>query len=171
MCFLFSVWIFQGTVYIYTFGEEPALDKVLEACDGKVLAMDFVTPGTKHFMVRNGLLGHCSIKVVIFHGLNSYPHELSIFGPTVWIAKFFKAHIQRKRYSEGPIKETGWITFQKCKFWDKMGYLVNSTKHLRRKKKTNSPQSHLKVISRANSSLILQGFPLAPKPEKTPQEE
>lgn len=83
MCFLFSVWIFQGTVYIYTFGEEPALDKVLEACDGKVLAMDFVTPGTKHFMVRNGLLGHCSIKVVIFHGLNSYPHELSIFGPTV----------------------------------------------------------------------------------------
>ncbi|XP_028730485.1 cilia- and flagella-associated protein 43 [Peromyscus leucopus] len=40
----------KGTVYIYTFGEEPALDKVLEACDGKVLAMDFVTPGTKHFM-------------------------------------------------------------------------------------------------------------------------
>ncbi|XP_038173912.1 cilia- and flagella-associated protein 43 [Arvicola amphibius] len=40
----------KGTVYIYTFGAEPALDKVLEACDGKVLAMDFITPGTKHFL-------------------------------------------------------------------------------------------------------------------------
>ncbi|XP_036027893.1 cilia- and flagella-associated protein 43 isoform X3 [Onychomys torridus] len=40
----------KGTVYTYTFGEEPTLEKVLEACDGKVLAMDFVTPGTKHFM-------------------------------------------------------------------------------------------------------------------------
>uniref|UniRef100_UPI002021EF95 cilia- and flagella-associated protein 43 n=1 Tax=Myodes glareolus TaxID=447135 RepID=UPI002021EF95 len=39
-----------GTVYIYTFGAEPALDKVLESCDGKVLAMDFITPGTKHFL-------------------------------------------------------------------------------------------------------------------------
>ncbi|CAO2585808.1 Cilia- and flagella-associated protein 43, partial [Lemmus lemmus] len=40
----------KGTVYIYTFGAEPALDKVLEACDGKVQAMDFITPGTKHFL-------------------------------------------------------------------------------------------------------------------------
>ncbi|KAK7810856.1 hypothetical protein U0070_013510 [Myodes glareolus] len=41
----------KGTVYIYTFGAEPALDKVLESCDGKVLAMDFITPGTKHFLL------------------------------------------------------------------------------------------------------------------------
>ncbi|KAM7330332.1 hypothetical protein ACRRTK_011945 [Alexandromys fortis] len=40
----------KGTVYTYTFGAEPALDKVLEACDGKVQAMDFITPGTKHFL-------------------------------------------------------------------------------------------------------------------------
>ncbi|XP_012517094.1 PREDICTED: cilia- and flagella-associated protein 43 [Propithecus coquereli] len=40
----------KGSVYIYTFGEEPTLDKVLDACDGKFLAIDFVTPGTKHFM-------------------------------------------------------------------------------------------------------------------------
>lgn len=77
------MWLFQGTVYIYTFGAEPALDKVLEACDGKVQAMDFITPGTKHFLVRNGLLGHCRIKVVMFHGSNFYPHELSIFRPSL----------------------------------------------------------------------------------------
>ncbi|KAL2769304.1 cilia- and flagella-associated protein 43, partial [Daubentonia madagascariensis] len=40
----------KGSVYVYTFGEEPALDKVLDACDGKFQAIDFVTPGTEHFM-------------------------------------------------------------------------------------------------------------------------
>uniref|UniRef100_G1SVP3 Cilia- and flagella-associated protein 43 n=1 Tax=Oryctolagus cuniculus TaxID=9986 RepID=G1SVP3_RABIT len=40
----------KGSVYIYTFGEEPNLDKVLDACDGKFQAVDFITPGTKHFM-------------------------------------------------------------------------------------------------------------------------
>ncbi|KAL6035111.1 hypothetical protein STEG23_025975, partial [Scotinomys teguina] len=40
----------KGTVYIYTFGAEPTLDKVLEGCDGKILAMDFVTPGAKNFL-------------------------------------------------------------------------------------------------------------------------
>ncbi|XP_045425313.1 cilia- and flagella-associated protein 43 isoform X3 [Lemur catta] len=40
----------KGSVYIYTFGEKPTLDKVLDACDGKFLAIDFVTPGTEHFM-------------------------------------------------------------------------------------------------------------------------
>uniref|UniRef100_A0A8C2UMZ9 Cilia- and flagella-associated protein 43 n=2 Tax=Chinchilla lanigera TaxID=34839 RepID=A0A8C2UMZ9_CHILA len=40
----------KGSVYIYTFGEEPTLDKVLDACDGKFQAIDFITPGTKHFM-------------------------------------------------------------------------------------------------------------------------
>uniref|UniRef100_A0A8C5UTN9 Cilia- and flagella-associated protein 43 n=1 Tax=Microcebus murinus TaxID=30608 RepID=A0A8C5UTN9_MICMU len=40
----------KGSVYIYTFGEETALQKVLDACDGKFLAIDFVSPGTQHFM-------------------------------------------------------------------------------------------------------------------------
>ncbi|XP_008588224.1 PREDICTED: WD repeat-containing protein 96-like isoform X1 [Galeopterus variegatus] len=40
----------KGSVYIYTFGEEPTLDKVLDACDGNFQAIDFITPGTKHFM-------------------------------------------------------------------------------------------------------------------------
>ncbi|XP_021086318.2 cilia- and flagella-associated protein 43 isoform X2 [Mesocricetus auratus] len=40
----------KGTVYMHTDGAEPALDKVLEASDGKVQAMDFITPGTKHFL-------------------------------------------------------------------------------------------------------------------------
>ncbi|KAM5271833.1 cilia- and flagella-associated protein 43 [Ctenodactylus gundi] len=40
----------KGSVYIYTFGEEPTLDNVLDACDGKFQAIDFITPGNKHFM-------------------------------------------------------------------------------------------------------------------------
>ncbi|XP_023061978.2 cilia- and flagella-associated protein 43 [Piliocolobus tephrosceles] len=40
----------KGSVYIYTFGEEPTLNKVLDACDGKFQAIDFITPGTQHFM-------------------------------------------------------------------------------------------------------------------------
>ncbi|XP_077803581.1 cilia- and flagella-associated protein 43 isoform X2 [Macaca mulatta] len=40
----------KGSVYIYTFGEEPTLNKVLDACDGKFQAVDFITPGTQHFM-------------------------------------------------------------------------------------------------------------------------
>uniref|UniRef100_H0UV81 Cilia- and flagella-associated protein 43 n=1 Tax=Cavia porcellus TaxID=10141 RepID=H0UV81_CAVPO len=43
-------YICQGSVYIYTFDEEPTLDKILDACDGKFQAIDFITPGTKHFM-------------------------------------------------------------------------------------------------------------------------
>ncbi|XP_029425529.1 cilia- and flagella-associated protein 43 isoform X6 [Nannospalax galili] len=39
-----------GSVYSYTFGEEPALDKILDACDGKFQAIDFVTPGNKYFL-------------------------------------------------------------------------------------------------------------------------
>ncbi|EPQ15158.1 WD repeat-containing protein 96 [Myotis brandtii] len=40
----------KGSVYIYTFGEEPTLDKVLEACDGKFQAIDLITPGNEHCM-------------------------------------------------------------------------------------------------------------------------
>ncbi|XP_053439138.1 cilia- and flagella-associated protein 43 [Nycticebus coucang] len=40
----------KGSVYIYTFGEEPTLDQVLDACDGRFQAIDLVTPGTEHFM-------------------------------------------------------------------------------------------------------------------------
>nr|XP_054378789.1 cilia- and flagella-associated protein 43 isoform X3 [Pongo abelii] len=40
----------KGSVYIYTFGKEPTLNKVLDACDGKFQAIDFITPGTQHFM-------------------------------------------------------------------------------------------------------------------------
>ncbi|XP_028632191.1 cilia- and flagella-associated protein 43 [Grammomys surdaster] len=40
----------KGSVYIYTFGAEPVLDKVLDACDGKVQAVSFITPGTKYFL-------------------------------------------------------------------------------------------------------------------------
>nr|XP_020017388.1 cilia- and flagella-associated protein 43 [Castor canadensis] len=40
----------KGSLYLYTFGKEPALDKVLDACDGKFQAIDFVAPGTKYFM-------------------------------------------------------------------------------------------------------------------------
>ncbi|ERE78832.1 WD repeat-containing protein 96 [Cricetulus griseus] len=46
----FSLVIVRGSVYIYTYGAEPPLDKVLESCDGKVQAMDFITPGSKHFL-------------------------------------------------------------------------------------------------------------------------
>ncbi|MBZ3873071.1 Cilia- and flagella-associated protein 43 [Sciurus carolinensis] len=41
---------FRGSVCIYTFGEKPTIEKVLDACDGKFLAFDFITPGTKYFM-------------------------------------------------------------------------------------------------------------------------
>ncbi|EAW49605.1 cilia and flagella associated protein 43 [Homo sapiens] len=40
----------KGSVYIYTFGKEPTLNKVLDACDGKFQAIDFITPGTQYFM-------------------------------------------------------------------------------------------------------------------------
>ncbi|XP_040128666.2 cilia- and flagella-associated protein 43 isoform X6 [Ictidomys tridecemlineatus] len=40
----------KGSVYIYTFNEKPTLEKVLDACDGKFQAIDFITPGTKYFM-------------------------------------------------------------------------------------------------------------------------
>lgn len=40
----------KGSVYIYTFGEEPTLDKVLEACDGKFQAIDLITPGNEYCM-------------------------------------------------------------------------------------------------------------------------
>uniref|UniRef100_A0A8D2ALT4 Cilia- and flagella-associated protein 43 n=1 Tax=Sciurus vulgaris TaxID=55149 RepID=A0A8D2ALT4_SCIVU len=40
----------KGSVCIYTFGEKPTIEKVLDACDGKFLAFDFITPGTKYFM-------------------------------------------------------------------------------------------------------------------------
>ncbi|KAM8781135.1 cilia- and flagella-associated protein 43 isoform 2-T2 [Rhynchonycteris naso] len=40
----------KGSVYIYTFGEEPILDKVLEACDGKFQAVDFIAPTHEYCM-------------------------------------------------------------------------------------------------------------------------
>ncbi|XP_054437726.1 cilia- and flagella-associated protein 43 [Pteronotus mesoamericanus] len=40
----------KGSVYIYTFGEEPTLDKVLKACDGKFQAIDLITPGNEYCM-------------------------------------------------------------------------------------------------------------------------
>ncbi|XP_076691131.1 cilia- and flagella-associated protein 43 [Callospermophilus lateralis] len=40
----------KGSVCIYTFDEKPTLEKVLDACDGKFQAIDFITPGTKYFM-------------------------------------------------------------------------------------------------------------------------
>ncbi|XP_032137427.1 cilia- and flagella-associated protein 43 isoform X3 [Sapajus apella] len=40
----------KGSVYIYTLGEKPILNKVLDACDGNFQAIDFITPGTEHFM-------------------------------------------------------------------------------------------------------------------------
>ncbi|XP_032346883.1 cilia- and flagella-associated protein 43 isoform X2 [Camelus ferus] len=40
----------KGSIYIYTFGEEPTFEKVLEACDGKFQATDFITPGNEYFM-------------------------------------------------------------------------------------------------------------------------
>ncbi|XP_070326227.1 cilia- and flagella-associated protein 43 isoform X2 [Odocoileus virginianus] len=40
----------KGSVFIYTFGEEPTFEKVLEACDGKFQATDFITPGNEYCM-------------------------------------------------------------------------------------------------------------------------
>ncbi|XP_034352806.1 cilia- and flagella-associated protein 43 isoform X1 [Arvicanthis niloticus] len=40
----------KGSVYIYKFGAEPVLDKVLDACDGKVQTVSFITPGNKYFL-------------------------------------------------------------------------------------------------------------------------
>ncbi|XP_058399929.1 cilia- and flagella-associated protein 43 [Diceros bicornis minor] len=40
----------KGSVYIYTFGEKPTFDKVLDACDGKFQAIDFITPGNEYCM-------------------------------------------------------------------------------------------------------------------------
>ncbi|KAL4668370.1 hypothetical protein H8957_011220 [Semnopithecus entellus] len=47
---MFLIQTDKGSVYIYTFGEEPTLNKVLDACDGKFQAIDFITLGTQHFM-------------------------------------------------------------------------------------------------------------------------
>ncbi|XP_037015418.2 cilia- and flagella-associated protein 43 [Artibeus jamaicensis] len=38
----------KGSVYIYTFGEEPTLDKVVEACDGQFQAIDLITPENEY---------------------------------------------------------------------------------------------------------------------------
>ncbi|XP_040110309.1 cilia- and flagella-associated protein 43 isoform X3 [Oryx dammah] len=40
----------KGSIFIYTFGEEPTFEKVLEACDGKFQATDFITPGNEYCM-------------------------------------------------------------------------------------------------------------------------
>ncbi|XP_077604592.1 cilia- and flagella-associated protein 43 [Crocuta crocuta] len=40
----------KGSVYIYTFGEEPTFDNVLEACDGKFQSVDFISPGNEYCM-------------------------------------------------------------------------------------------------------------------------
>ncbi|XP_057362273.1 cilia- and flagella-associated protein 43-like isoform X1 [Manis pentadactyla] len=40
----------QGSVYIYTFGEEPTFERVLESCDGKFQAIDLITPGNEYCM-------------------------------------------------------------------------------------------------------------------------
>nr|XP_058154469.1 cilia- and flagella-associated protein 43 isoform X2 [Dasypus novemcinctus] len=40
----------KGSVFIYTFGEEPAFEKVLDACDGNFKATDIITAGNNHFM-------------------------------------------------------------------------------------------------------------------------
>ncbi|KAG8517356.1 Cilia- and flagella-associated protein 43, partial [Galemys pyrenaicus] len=40
----------KGSVYIYTFGEEPTFEKALEACDGRFQSTDFITPGNVHFL-------------------------------------------------------------------------------------------------------------------------
>ncbi|XP_037660766.1 cilia- and flagella-associated protein 43 isoform X2 [Choloepus didactylus] len=44
----------KGSVFIYTFGEEPTFEKVLDACDGNFKAIDFITPGNKYFMTLTG---------------------------------------------------------------------------------------------------------------------
>lgn len=38
---------------MYTFGEMPTLENILEACDGKFQAIDFITPGNEYCMVRH----------------------------------------------------------------------------------------------------------------------
>ncbi|XP_007938212.1 cilia- and flagella-associated protein 43 [Orycteropus afer afer] len=43
----------KGSIYTCTFDEEPTLDKVLTACDGNFQAIDFITPGNKHFMMTS----------------------------------------------------------------------------------------------------------------------
>ncbi|XP_044924464.1 cilia- and flagella-associated protein 43 isoform X7 [Mustela putorius furo] len=40
----------KGSVYIYTPGEKPTYEKVLEACDGKFQAIDFIPPGNEYCM-------------------------------------------------------------------------------------------------------------------------
>ncbi|XP_044096388.1 cilia- and flagella-associated protein 43 [Neovison vison] len=40
----------KGSVYIYTPGEKPTFDKVLQACDGKFQAIDFIPPGNEYCM-------------------------------------------------------------------------------------------------------------------------
>nr|XP_035966953.1 cilia- and flagella-associated protein 43 [Halichoerus grypus] len=40
----------KGSVYIYTHRERPTFDKVLEACDGKFQAIDFIPPGNEYCM-------------------------------------------------------------------------------------------------------------------------
>ncbi|KAM6184787.1 cilia- and flagella-associated protein 43 [Rhynchocyon petersi] len=40
----------KGSIHRYTFGEKPALDKILDACDGNIQAIDFITPGNSYFM-------------------------------------------------------------------------------------------------------------------------
>ncbi|XP_027452367.2 cilia- and flagella-associated protein 43 isoform X4 [Zalophus californianus] len=40
----------KGSVYIYTYCEKPTFDKVLEACDGKFQAIDFIPPGNEYCM-------------------------------------------------------------------------------------------------------------------------
>ncbi|XP_004402070.1 PREDICTED: WD repeat-containing protein 96-like, partial [Odobenus rosmarus divergens] len=40
----------KGSVYIYTHCEKPTFDKVLEACDGKFQAIDFIPPGNEYCM-------------------------------------------------------------------------------------------------------------------------
>ncbi|XP_076982056.1 cilia- and flagella-associated protein 43 isoform X2 [Tamandua tetradactyla] len=44
----------KGSIFIYTFGEEPTFEKVLDACDGNFKAIDFITPGNKYFMTLTG---------------------------------------------------------------------------------------------------------------------
>ncbi|XP_068953496.1 cilia- and flagella-associated protein 43-like [Petaurus breviceps papuanus] len=40
----------KGSIYTYTFGEEPKVKTVLDACGGNIQAIDFVTPGNKYCM-------------------------------------------------------------------------------------------------------------------------
>ncbi|XP_074089862.1 cilia- and flagella-associated protein 43-like isoform X4 [Macrotis lagotis] len=40
----------KGSVYTYTFGEEPKVKTILDACGGNIQAVDFITPGNKYCM-------------------------------------------------------------------------------------------------------------------------